>query len=550
MQAAPSSSSSSSMHFFGLIRDEDHQLIHQTLPQLPSQTQQLVTPPPPPPPPPGSSLTTDTSPTTVPPKKKRNLPGNPSNELTQFDPDAEVIALSPKTLMATNRFICEVCSKGFQREQNLQLHRRGHNLPWKLKQKNPNEVRRRVYLCPEPTCVHHDPSRALGDLTGIKKHFCRKHGEKKWKCDKCSKRYAVQSDWKAHSKICVNSLLLPLDASKESNQPMRKAFMRDSFITHRAFCDALAQENARLPPAGLSSAIGGAAGQLFSSRNINLGLPQFNSAQLSSFQDHQDPLPAPQPNSDHHLLHSRSRINMSSGQFDVVMANHHLNNTVSFRAPPPPHQIPHSSPFFLGMEDGAAAPALLHGGQGFGGASANNNSNLFNLGCFFPPKVEGDEQQGNEAAMSLFGGGELMGHHEVPTMSSLYNPEAPPLLPQMSATALLQKAAQMGATSGDGGSIFLRDFGGESSRSANERQYQEIIMNSLGGFHRQGFMHDVEEEKLNQRLSTRDFLGVNGSMMRSMMDPAAIGDHDLQGSSMDHSTSSTPSFKNAGGRLQ
>ena len=64
------------------------------------------------------------------------------------------------------------------------------------------EVKKRVYVCPEPTCVHHDPSRALGDLTGIKKHFCRKHGEKKWKCDKCSKKYAVQSDWKAHSKIC------------------------------------------------------------------------------------------------------------------------------------------------------------------------------------------------------------------------------------------------------------------------------------------------------------------------------------------------------------
>jgi transposase-like protein len=114
-----------------------------------------------------------------------------------------VIALSPRTLLATNRFVCEVCNKGFQREQNLQLHRRGHNLPWKLKQKNPLQAqRRRVYLCPEPTCVHHDPSRALGDLTGIKKHYCRKHGEKKWKCDKCNKRYAVQSDWKAHSKTC------------------------------------------------------------------------------------------------------------------------------------------------------------------------------------------------------------------------------------------------------------------------------------------------------------------------------------------------------------
>ena len=118
------------------------------------------------------------------------------------DPDAEVIALSPKTIMATNRFLCEVCNKGFQREQNLQLHRRGHNLPWKLKQKSNKEVRRKVYICPEPTCVHHDPSRALGDLTGIKKHYYRKHGEKKWNCEKCSKRYAVQSDWKAHSKTC------------------------------------------------------------------------------------------------------------------------------------------------------------------------------------------------------------------------------------------------------------------------------------------------------------------------------------------------------------
>ncbi|GMH10774.1 hypothetical protein Nepgr_012615 [Nepenthes gracilis] len=166
-----------------------------------------------------------------PPKKKRNLPGNP-------DSDAEVIALSPKTLLATNRFICEICNKGFQRDQNLQLHRRGHNLPWKLKQRaNKDQVRKKVYVCPEASCVHHDPSRALGDLTGIKKHFCRKHGEKKWKCDKCSKRYAVQSDWKAHSKIC---------GTREYRCDCGTLFSRrDSYITHRAFCDALTEESAR-----------------------------------------------------------------------------------------------------------------------------------------------------------------------------------------------------------------------------------------------------------------------------------------------------------------
>ncbi|KAI3725725.1 hypothetical protein L1987_65517 [Smallanthus sonchifolius] len=105
---------------------------------------------------------------------------------------AEVIAPSPATLLATNRFVCEICNKGFQRDQNLQLHRRGHNLLWKLKQRDDREIRKRVYVCPEKTCIHHDPSRALGDLTGIKKHFSGKHDEKKWKCERCSKKYAVQ----------------------------------------------------------------------------------------------------------------------------------------------------------------------------------------------------------------------------------------------------------------------------------------------------------------------------------------------------------------------
>ncbi|KAG9451840.1 hypothetical protein H6P81_004744 [Aristolochia fimbriata] len=168
-------------------------------------------------------------------KKKRNLPGNP-------DPDSEVIALSPKSLMATNRFVCEICNKGFQRDQNLQLHRRGHNLPWKLRQRSSKEaIRKRVYVCPEPSCVHHHPSRALGDLTGIKKHFYRKHGEKKWKCDKCSKKYAVQSDWKAHAKTC---------GTREYRCDCGTLFSRkDSFVTHRAFCDALAEESARLSSA-------------------------------------------------------------------------------------------------------------------------------------------------------------------------------------------------------------------------------------------------------------------------------------------------------------
>ncbi|TVU31127.1 hypothetical protein EJB05_22798, partial [Eragrostis curvula] len=184
-------------------------------------------------------------------KRKRNQPGNP-------DPEAEVIALSPRTLVATNRFVCEICNKGFQRDQNLQLHRRGHNLPWKLRQRAPSAVagrqqgdaaqpppRKRVYVCPEPTCVHHDPARALGDLTGIKKHFSRKHGEKRWRCERCGKRYAVHSDWKAHVKGC---------GTREYRCDCGILFSRkDSLLTHRAFCDALAEESARLLAAAHNS---------------------------------------------------------------------------------------------------------------------------------------------------------------------------------------------------------------------------------------------------------------------------------------------------------
>ncbi|KAL5712455.1 hypothetical protein ACHQM5_014627 [Ranunculus cassubicifolius] len=164
-------------------------------------------------------------------KKKRNLPGNP-------EPNAEVIALSPRSLLATNRFVCEVCSKGFQRDQNLQLHRRGHNLPWKLQKREGGEYRKKVYVCPEASCVHHSPSRALGDLTGIKKHFCRKHREKRLKCHKCSKMYAVESDYKAHAKVC---------GTREIRCDCGRVFSRkDKYEIHKPFCDALAQEAGRV----------------------------------------------------------------------------------------------------------------------------------------------------------------------------------------------------------------------------------------------------------------------------------------------------------------
>ncbi|XP_018493268.2 protein indeterminate-domain 11 isoform X1 [Raphanus sativus] len=304
-----------------------------------------------------------------PQKKKRSQPGNP-------DPESEVIALSPKTLMATNRFVCEICNKGFQRDQNLQLHRRGHNLPWKLKQRSNKEVtRKKVYVCPEASCVHHDPSRALGDLTGIKKHFCRKHGEKKWKCDKCSKKYAVQSDCKAHSKTC---------GTKEYRCDCGTLFSRrDSYITHRAFCVALAEETAR-----------------------EVVIPQNQNHQPNPLMIHQS--------SSHH--HHQAQPNMNISSHNINSLHFEINNT----------------------------------------GTNNNNSSSNHLHAFSMKK---EQQQTSDQIINYH-------HHGVPPWlapqpqhltSSNPNPSngggggggglfSLAASPAMSATALLQKAAQTGST--------------------------------------------------------------------------------------------------------
>ncbi|KAL6882645.1 hypothetical protein ACP4OV_011335 [Aristida adscensionis] len=530
-----------------------------------------------------------------PPKKKRTLPdpllGAPMMT-RHLDPDAEVIALSPKTLLATNRFVCEVCNKGFQREQNLQLHRRGHNLPWKLKQKNPLQPqRRRVYLCPEPTCVHHDPSRALGDLTGIKKHFCRKHGEKKWKCDKCSKRYAVQSDWKAHSKIC---------GTREYRCDCGTLFSRrDSFITHRAFCDALAQESARLPPTSLSSLTGHLYGAA-NAGNMALSLSQVGSHLTSTMQD------------GHHHHHHPSpdllRLGGAGPGGSIAARLDHLlspSGASAFRPPQAP-----ASAFFLNAAaaagqdfgddagNGGHQPFLqankpFHGlmqlpdlqGNGAGGSGASG-SNLFNLGFFanngnssgsshdhasqglmhndqFTGGGGGGGGGGSEASVAgIFGGNFVGGGDHVP-QAGLYNDQAS-MLPQMSATALLQKAAQMGATSSaNGAAAMFRGFVGSSPQMRpattahmdQSEAHLNDLMNSLagggggmfGGSNGGGgggggagmfdprqlcdMEHEVSKFSQGGGDMTRDFLGVGGGgIVRGMSTPR--GDHHQSSSDM------------------
>ncbi|KAK4371226.1 hypothetical protein RND71_010701 [Anisodus tanguticus] len=424
--------------------------------------------------------------------------------------------------MATNRFLCEVCNKGFQREQNLQLHRRGHNLPWKLKQKNPKEVaKRKVYLCPEPTCVHHEPSRALGDLTGIKKHYFRKHGEKKYKCEKCSKKYAVQSDWKSHSKTC---------GTREYRCDCGTLFSRrDSFITHRAFCDALAQESTRNIPTTLGTL--GSHEYLYGSNNINLGFSKIGSTNIS----------------DQNQLHLGSNNNTKTSTFGGQYDHSLIGSSTT-------------SSFFLqyqSNQDYDNNKPMINGLMQLPNLDQNNNNTpMFGLN-FFQNNSSNNIGVGNSNNLSPNSG--ILGDHNniscsIPCLYGSQFERSTTTSPIMSATALLQKAAQMGSSTTSNSASLLKALGStnNSSSSGTKSDHQPFNfgdvfsdhrgnplpdkifglpgeysgVNSYGGGQEQdqndyGGGYNTETKKLNfdqgppQKKQFRDFLGV-GEIVRSI----------------------------------
>lgn len=325
-----------------------------------------------------------------------------------------------------------------------------------------------MYLCPEPSCVHHDPSRALGDLTGIKKHYYRKHGEKKFKCEKCSKRYAVQSDWKAHSKTC---------GTKEYRCDCGTIFSRrDSYITHRAFCDALIQETARNPTVSFTAMAASAGGG--GGRHGFYGGAASGSA----------------------LSHNHFGNNSNSG-FTPLAAGYNLNRSSSekFENFVPQSTNPNPGPTNFLMQCSPNQGLLAQNDQGLMNQHGlislgdninnnNNNNNLFNLGYFQDNAKNSDQTI------------------------------VPPLFPS-GADNNDPSALLRGLTSSSSSSVVVNDFGdgdngnfqGLMNSLAATSDHQGRSGSSLFDLHFGNNLSMGGSDRL-----TLDFLGVNGGIVSNV----------------------------------
>lgn len=315
---------------------------------------------------------------------------------------------------------------------------------------------------------------------------------------------------------------------------------RDSFITHRAFCDALARESAQIPPIG--------AGLYVGSGGMSLGLSGA-AAQMHGFADQGQSSSAAVAAQFDHIMPSSSGPSMFRSQASASSSSFFLGGG---GAPSPAQDFSEDG-------EGGQGSSLLHGKSPFHGlmqlpeqqhngqpGSSNANGNLLNL-SFFSGNGGGSaggqdariamQDQFNAAAggSNAEHGGVMasMGSHlSAGFPSSLYNSSPSAALPQNSATALLMKAAQMGSTSTsthnhNGPNALLRAVGFSASSggqgtsraagegtTSHEAHFHDLIMNSLtgggGGFSGVGAGFGAVDDG---KLSTRDFLGVGrGSM--------------------------------------